>query len=112
MRLRRHPSRHDLRQWLAGDDLPPVDAHVGSCAHCAERLEQLAEEQAGATAPDPALRNALEAALAAPEDLQERLAVQVQERQRQVSLRDLMLDAVGGGLDTLRLLISEEDDVG
>lgn len=118
----RHPNRAALRRWLQGEADEHTDAHVATCERCAVRLETLAEESdpggptgagelRGAGRP-PGLRAALEAALAAPSDLNVRLTTQVHELQQQARWQDVVVDAVGGGLDTLRLLMGDKEDDG
>lgn len=97
-----HPRDGKLHRWLDGADDPPVIRHLATCERCADRLERFADQH------DQALRNALVATLAPPADLAGRLADQVDERQRQSSMRNVLLDAVGAGVDTLRLLIDED----
>lgn len=97
-----HPRDAKLHGWLDGADDPAVIRHLATCERCADRLERFADEH------DTALRDALAASLAPPTDLAGRLTDQVDERRRQLSLRDVLLDAVGAGVDTLRLLIDED----
>lgn len=118
----RHPSRAALRRWLQGEADEPTDAHIATCERCAGRLETLAGESdpggsIGTAALQgvgraPGLRAALEAALAAPSDLNVRLTTQVHELQQQARWQDVVVDAVGGGLDTLRLLMGDKEDDG
>lgn len=118
----RHPSRAALRRWLQGEADEPTDAHIATCERCAGRLETLAGESdpGGSIGTDalqgvgraPGLRAALEAALAAPSDLNVRLTTQVHELQQQARWQDVVVDAVGGGLDTLRLLMGDKEDDG
>lgn len=118
----RHPSRAALRRWLQGEADEPTDAHIATCERCAARLETLAGESdpGGSIGTDAlqgvgrasGLRAALEAALAAPSDLNVRLTTQVHELQQQARWQDVVVDAVGGGLDTLRLLMGDKEDDG
>lgn len=113
----RHPSRAALRRWLAVGADERTEQHVLTCERCAGRLEAMAGSAApGAVAPaadrSPQLRAALEAVLAAPPELNVRLAAQVHEQQQRIRLQDVVVDAVGGGFDTLRLLIGEQEDTG
>lgn len=117
----RHPSRAALRRWLAGGADERTEQHVPTCDRCAGRLEAMAGTATpgaapGAVAPaadrSPQLRAALEAVLAAPPELNVRLTAQVHEQQQRIRLQDVVVDAVGGGFDTLRLLIGEQEDTG
>lgn len=113
----RHPGRAALRRWLLGEPDARTEAHLATCERCAARLETLADEPSGpatgtAGALPLRLRDALEAALAAPADLNVRLTTQVHELQQQARWQDVVVDAVGGGFDTLRLLMGDKEDDG
>lgn len=78
-----HPSMRKLARWLEtgeGDIGKHLDA---GCAHCADRLESLADDS------DHVLRSMLTQVLAAPEQIPERLQSAINERMD--GRRDLML---------------------
>lgn len=99
-----HPGRRRLVAWLEGDDADAkTDRHLGTCAHCADRLEELAP-------PAPDLRVELARALQAPTDLVPRLQTGV--RKRLDGRQDLRLLGQMLGLPwrTARLLMDEEHE--
>ena len=53
-----------------------------------------------------------DAVLVIPPELPSRLTAQVHERQQQIRWQDVVVDAVGGGLDTLRLLMGDTEESG
>lgn len=86
-----HPGRRKLVAWLEGHEADPkTDRHLGTCAHCADRLEELAP-------PAADLRVELARALQAPTDLVPRLQSGV--RKRLEGRQDLLLLGQMLGLD-------------
>lgn len=101
-RLRlRHPSRRALQAWLDGDG-QGIDAHVATCNQCATTLEEL---EAAAPA---GLSEMLAAVYSTPADLHERLERQVAQRLDSLVILDVVTDLFGAGMETSRLLLTEE----
>ncbi len=102
----RHPKRRALQAWLAGDTPPQegaeLDAHLASCRQCAATLEDL-----DATG-DLAIGDALAAVLAPPTGLSDRLERKVTARLDSRVVFDVVSDLFGAGLETSRLLLTEE----
>jgi hypothetical protein len=103
-RLGFHPSKRTLGRWLAGEADGRVDAHVGTCRRCANFLEELARPS------DPALAEVLALAFAPPDNLSGRLHEQVAARLDSRVVLDVVTDLFIAGLETSRLLITEELD--
>ena len=101
MRRFRHPSRRDLQAWLDGS-LPSLDDHVTTCNRCAATLEEL---DAPAEAPLGAI---LAEIYQAPVDLSERLTTRVADRLDSRVMFDVITDLFGAGLETSKLLLTEE----
>lgn len=98
-----HPRDAKLRRWLdAEDPAKRVDAHVSKCERCSDRLLELGhaaptlgEFLSAMLAPDPGLADRLEGSIAAA-----------------VGTRSLLawaLDLYGAGVDTVRMLVEEDD---
>ncbi len=102
MKLKRHPSKQELANWLlATDSGAEVDAHVAVCDRCAERLEQLEESAT------PSISDQLAELLEPPPDLTERLERRVIARLDSRQVLGVLADLFGAGLETSRLLLSE-----
>ncbi len=101
MRRFRHPSRRDLQAWLEGSR-PAIDDHVATCERCAATLEEL---EAPTGIP---LAQALAEVYEAPSDLSERLERRVIDRLDSRVMFDVVTDLFGAGLETSRLLLTEE----
>ena len=97
----RHPSRGDLSAWLDGDR-PDIDEHVTTCERCATTLEELAAPSAGP------ITEALAAIYHVPEDLSERLERRVADRLDSMVIMEVVADLFGAGMETSRLLLTEE----
>ena len=102
-RFRRHPSKRALREWLAGDIDPGVDAHVSTCDRCSNDLEALATADL-----DSSLRNALLEALDPTPDLAVRVEAGVVARLEAREVLGYFADVFGAGWDTTRLLVTDE----
>ena len=61
-----HPNTRKLKRWLDGEE-PSIDGHVGTCAHCADRLEPLVDDSETLIGP------ALSKVLRMPDEMPERL---------------------------------------
>jgi hypothetical protein len=97
----RHPARDELRAWLDGAD-NGIDDHVATCDRCATLLEELASP------PVPAIAQALAEVYEAPSDLAERLERRVTDRLDSRVIIEVVADLFGAGLDTSKLLLTEE----
>ena len=97
-----HPSARKLQRWLDEGGPEDVDAHVATCARCANRLEDLA-------APLPELSAALSQSLQAPEDLVQRLGARMTESMRSREDLQIILELMGIPLSTVRNLMTEEE---
>ncbi len=98
-----HPRDATLRRWLEADEPDAgVDKHVSSCTRCSDRLVELGDTTSTfgeflstMLAPDAGLADRLEGNIAAA-----------------VGTRSLLawaLDLYGAGVDTVRLLVEEDD---
>lgn len=104
--IRRHPRTSVLQAWLNSDaELPRVTAHVADCHRCANRIEQLAADDPDASAVGPALVSLLDP----PADLATRVEGNVTDRLTARQLAVVLADLYGAGLETSKLLLSEED---
>ena len=104
-RLLRHPSRVALSEWLTGEGDAGIDAHIGTCDRCALVLEGLDESGF----EHSALGDALAAALAPPTGLTDRLEKKVISKLSNREMLDIIVDLFGAGLDTTKILLSEDD---
>jgi len=101
--IRRHPNRRALRAWLAGEPSDGLDTHLASCRRCAGILEELDAEG------DPtAIGDALALVLAPPSDLSARLERRVTARLDSRVMFDVVSDLFGAGVETTRLLLTED----
>lgn len=102
-RLRRHPSKRALREWLEGDIDEQVDLHVSTCERCSNDLEALAT-----ATTDSSLRDALLTVLDPPPDLIPRVEAGVVARLESREVLGYFADVFGAGWETTRLLITDE----
>jgi hypothetical protein len=101
MRWFGHPSREALQAWLDGAD-NGIDDHIATCHRCASILEE------HDLLPEPAVAEALAAIYQAPTDLSERLERRVVDRLDSRVIIEVVADLFGAGLETSRLLLTEE----
>lgn len=103
---RRHPSRDALLAWLAGEDdhHSDLDNHLATCNRCATTLEELESPSGNGNH----VVAALAAVYRAPIDLSERLERRVVDRLDSQVILDVMTELFGAGLETGRLLLTEE----
>lgn len=101
--MRRHPSKRALREWLSGERTDDIDAHIDSCERCAAVLEELEPEESS-----QAISDALAFVLSPPGDLTTRLQLGVAARLDSRQIAGVVADLFGAGLETSRLLLSEE----
>lgn len=111
--IRRHPSADLLRRWLTTDadaeaEMPDVTAHVDDCERCAAKLEQLDSGTAEGFDPS-AIASALLSLLAPPEGLSARVEGRVIDRLSSRQMVVVLGDLFGAGLETSKLLLTEED---
>lgn len=110
--IRRHPSSDALRRWLLGTgvDDERVSDHVANCARCAGKLEQLdIEADASLERDDDRVSSALLSLLAPAEGLSERVEVSVVGRLGSRQYLGVLGDLFGAGVETSRLLLTEEE---
>lgn len=107
----RHPKRSTLQAWLAGEAAPGVDAaldaHLASCRRCAGIIEEL-DGSGEVRLEGDAIGDALAAVLAPPRDLSDRLERRVTARLDSRIMFDVVSDLFGAGVETSRLLLTEE----
>jgi hypothetical protein len=100
----RHPSRKALREWLEGTEPvnAKVDAHIANCSTCAAEIETLDLTE------DLSIGDALAAIYQAPADLSDRLERRVVARLDSRVVLDVVTDLFGAGIETSRLLLTED----
>lgn len=101
-RLRRHPSKRRLEEWLA-ETAPNLDAHIESCDRCANRVEDLDR-------PAFELRSALVEVLSLPANLQPRLAEGIDRRMRTRAELKLLAEMLGLPMSVVKTLGAGEDE--
>lgn len=101
MRWFGHPSRDALQRWLDGTD-DTLDDHVATCDRCATTLEELE------SASEEAVAQALAVVYQAPGDLSDRLERGVADRLDSRVIFEVVADLFGAGLETSRLLLTED----
>lgn len=98
----RHPSKRALREWLDNAESSSVDKHLETCQRCTSILEEL-DSQAG-----PSLSDALAAVYSPPPDLSDRLERRVAARLDSRVVLDVVSDLFGAGIETSKLLFTED----
>ena len=98
----RHPGKRALRDWLNGEHDGGVDNHLAGCQRCAATLEEMAGET------DYGIGDALAAVYTPPDDLAERLERRVAERLDSRVILDVITDLFGAGIETSKLLLTED----
>lgn len=98
----RHPSKRALQEWLDRSEDSAVDKHVETCQRCATILEELD------TAGEVSLGDALAAVYTAPADLSDRLERRVAARLDSRVMFDVISDLFGAGIETSKLLLTED----
>lgn len=101
-RVRRHPSKRALREWLTGEFDEDVDLHVSTCERCSNDLEALATADT-----DSNLRDALLAVLDPSPDLALRVEAGVVARLESREVLGYFADVFGAGWETTRLLATD-----
>ncbi len=98
----RHPSRRALQDWLNNPDDASLVDHVDTCQRCAGVLEELdAQDQ-------PSIGDALAAVYTPPADLSDRLQRRVAARLDSRVVLDVVSDLFGAGIETSKLLLTED----
>ncbi len=103
-RMRRHPSKRALREWLTGDIDEQVDLHVSTCDRCSTDLEALASADTGTS-----LRDALLSVLDPAPDLVPRVEAGVVARLESREVLGYFADVFGAGWETTRLLATDQN---
>lgn len=107
----RHPSRSMLRAWLNSEDAAGADSkldrHIELCDRCANALEEI---ESAELVESSSIEMALTEVLAAPADLAERLETGVAARLSSRQIFEIVGDLFGAGLETTRLILTEEAD--
>ncbi len=102
----RHPSRKALREWLEATEQDAadqkVDSHIDDCQRCAAVIEDLDSSS------DLSIGDALAAVYQPPADLSERLERRVAARLDSRVVLDVVSDLFGAGLETSKLLLTED----
>lgn len=102
----RHPSKKSLQEWLEAPSHDATDqkveSHIDSCQRCATTIESLV------TTPDLSIGDALAAVYQAPADLSDRLERRVAARLDSRVVLDVVSDLFGAGLETSKLLLTED----
>lgn len=109
MMVLRHPSSRALRDWLGGSVDPKVDRHVETCNRCAGTIEDIDTIQGDTTGGDASISEALATVLSPPADLSDRLSRRVAARLDSKVMFEIVSDLFGAGLETSRLLLTEEE---
>ena len=104
-----HPSNERLRTWLLTGEPNGVGVHVEQCERCAARLEQL-DESEPVLLPDDrsSLRQTLDALLAPPADLSDRVVHGVTARSGVDPELALLAGLFTIGVETARLMIEPD----
>ncbi len=106
MRLRRHPPRRLLLEWLDGaDGSDRLDPHLDTCEVCATRLMDLESVDAGRS-----IKAALDEVLAPPEDLALRLEDGVKTRLASRVVFGVLADLYATGWETSKMLLIEGEE--
>ncbi|MGH1491286.1 MAG: anti-sigma factor family protein [Acidimicrobiales bacterium] len=98
----RHPSKRALQQWLDNAEESKIDSHLDTCQRCAAVIEGLD------VSDDLSLGDALAAVYELPPDLSDRLERRVAARLDSRVVLDVVSDLFGAGLETSKLLLTED----
>ena len=101
--MRRHPSQQQLQAWLESGGPSRVGKHVDGCERCMAQLEVLSDL-------DDSLVADLTDALAAPTDVEDRTARQVESRLRNEAAFTAFLDLFTVGWSATRTILDIEED--
>lgn len=91
----RHPSRTRLQRWLVNGEPRRVDRHVASCERCQSILDELSRL-------DEAVVVDLRKIVAPPDDFDERITADVDDRLRNEEVAGAFFDLFGIGWDVMR----------
>lgn len=103
-----HPSTNRLRVWLDTGAPEGVGTHVEQCERCAAKLEDIAESAATDLDEIGSFQAALTALLEPPDDLSERVARGVVQRQHADRELSLLVGLFSIGVETTQLMIDPE----
>ena len=101
--MRRHPSQAQLQAWLESGEPSRVGKHVDSCERCMALLEELSDLGDSLVAE-------LTDALAAPTDVEDRTARQVESRLRNEAAFTAFLDLFTVGWSATKTILDIEED--
>ncbi len=107
-----HPSRQRLIAWLdATDESSGITEHVDQCERCAARIEELAEQHGadGETAVS-SLGDALRAAYAPPEGINDRVIEKIKQRQLADREMNVLFGLFSIPKDAVTLMLPSETD--
>lgn len=96
-----HPSDADIRTWLDSGLPPELDDHIGTCDICTDAADRLSEETFGGR---------VRAFLAAPEGFEQRIAKRVDTALSRWEAAEALAELFSVGVQTVGLMIGEEDD--
>ena len=106
MKLRRHPPKRRLLEWLDGaPGTEELDAHFDTCEVCSARLMDLESVESGLS-----LKEALGEVLAPPEDLTMRLEDGVKTRLASRVVFGVLADMYITGWETSKMLLIEGEE--
>lgn len=108
--IRRHPSASALRSWLDADARSgphPLDNHLAVCERCANRLEQIDQDDARPTGPR-SIAAMLAQLLEPSAGFTSRVESGVATRVNAQPVSGILTDLFAIGIDTPRLLLSQD----
>lgn len=100
-----HPSKRQLRSWLLGESSERLDEHLTACDRCASVIENMEEPRT-----DGLIAETLHMILEPPGDLTDRIEVRVAERLDSRQVVGYLAEMFGAGLETSKMLLTEESD--
>jgi hypothetical protein len=101
--MRRHPSQQQLQAWLESGSPARIGKHVDTCERCMATLEEL-------TDLGDSLVAELTDAFAAPTDVEDRTARQVESRLRNEAAFTAFLDLFTVGWSATKTILDIEED--
>lgn len=101
----RHPRPATLRRWLEGVLSPRVERHIATCDRCATQLTDLQPSSPVETDLRAFLTDVLDPGPGVIERVEERVSLQLERP----SFVALVSDLYAAGLDTVNLLMFQED---
>ena len=101
--MSRHPSNQQLQAWLENGEPTRVGKHVDTCERCMALLEELSDLGDSLVAE-------LTDALAAPTDVEDRTAREVESRLRNEAAFTAFLDLFTVGWSATKTILDIEED--